>query len=663
MKAAPVTIRAILETRQRFCVPIYQRHYVWTRDKQWEPFWSDIKTKAIERLGRRERDRRFSHFIGALVIEPLILDSSKKVTSYYVIDGQQRLITFQLFLAAARHYAEYCELKETAERIELFIINGGEHLMVDAEIEIFKVWPTKHDRELFQDILKFSRKELRKKYNQYFYKNKDSIYSYKTVPNLLGGYGFFYDSIKNTVETGALEPEMNEQQAASSVSIDEDIKLSEKHLGAIWESLIEEFKVVEIRLEDDDDAQIIFETLNERGEPLLAADLVRNNIFQRADSKGEKAEKLFDDHWSPFEDSFWSESEKQGRYRKPRIEFFLANFISGKIGSDITFSKLFSEYKAFIKYLETNSSGGYSSVENEIKDLARYGNIYRKLLEKSALHPLGDFAIKLNAWDVTTVFPLVLRLWAQEDLDENAKKSFLTILLSFIVRRAVCNLTSKNYNKFFLSVIRHLDQKCWSYNKLIQYLISQQSNVSRFPTDKEFYNSWISLPIYDNLQSSKIRFILESLERAKRKKFQETDSITESLSVEHILPNDWREHWPLGNDLEPTDYDFEQARFISQTHFESDDNSTIVERIVRRERLKNTLGNLTLLTQPLNSSVKNKSFVTKRKFIAEHSLLVLNREITNLSEWNEEQIEKRSKALFSLACDIWPYPSPGSPLD
>ena len=121
----------------------------------------------------------------------------------------------------------------------------------------------------------------------------------------------------------------------------------ERRLDALWEALIEEFKVVEITLEEGDDAQVIFETLNERGEPLLAADLVRNNIFHRADARRERAEKLFDKHWKNFEHPFWGEMEKQGRYKKARIEFFLANFIAGKVAGEVTLSKLFSDVQGF----------------------------------------------------------------------------------------------------------------------------------------------------------------------------------------------------------------------------------------------------------------------------------------------------------------------------
>ena len=126
MKAGPVTVSHLLENRQRFCVPIYQRHYVWTREKQWQPFWNDVRTKAIERLSGRER--RFSHYMGALVLEARDV-SSRRVRSFQIVDGQQRLTTFQIFLAAARDYAASKELKKTTERIEGFIFNEKQHLM------------------------------------------------------------------------------------------------------------------------------------------------------------------------------------------------------------------------------------------------------------------------------------------------------------------------------------------------------------------------------------------------------------------------------------------------------------------------------------------------------------------------------------------------------
>jgi uncharacterized protein with ParB-like and HNH nuclease domain len=122
MKAGPVEIGTLLQNRNRYCVPIYQRHYVWTREKQWEPFWQDIRTKAIERLAGRER--RFSHFMGAIVLESRAKPSVKQVPSFQVVDGQQRLTTFQLFLTAARHYAQSIGHDTTVGNITRYVLNS-----------------------------------------------------------------------------------------------------------------------------------------------------------------------------------------------------------------------------------------------------------------------------------------------------------------------------------------------------------------------------------------------------------------------------------------------------------------------------------------------------------------------------------------------------------
>lgn len=652
MKAGPIEIGRLLQNRQRFCVPIYQRHYVWNRQKQWEPFWTDIRTKAIERLAGRER--RFSHFMGAVVLETRGGFSAGRVPAFQVVDGQQRLTTFQVFLAAARDYAVAAKFAATAEKIQSYLLNDKPHLMEDADVEIYKVWPTQFDRQLFTDIINIGgRASLRKKYGQHFIKAKgrDEIHSYSTTPRLLAAYGYFFDRIRHSVETDDLDDEFTEAPGIEETKgVEQTVngKAREIKLDAVWQALVEEFKVVEIVLEEGDDAQVIFETLNERGEPLLAADLVRNNIFYRADAAHEKAEQLFDVHWKPFEDPFWSAEEKQGRYKKPRIEFFLANYITGKIAEEVNLSKLFSEYKAFIK---GKKAPRFPTVAAELQEIARYGTIYRELVGRSGESPLARFSRRLLPWDVTTVFPLALRIWDASELEDSEKAACLDLLITFIVRRAVCGLTTKNYNKFFLSVIGQLDERGWSRGQLVDVLLSQRSDTARLPRDEEFEQRWLNARAYTLLQPARVRAILEEIEAAKRMKFHETTALAQGLTVEHVLPQQWEKSWAMPDGFKPSQEQVYQAMF-----FMSEDDSPI-GRIVRRNRLKETFGNLTLLTKPLNSSVSNGLYAAKRAALSEHSLLVLNREITQIEDWGEEAIQTRSKALFEAARLIWPVPA------
>src|SRR5690606_3153807 len=194
MKAGPVEIGTLLQNRNRYCVPIYQRHYVWNREKQWEPFWQDIRTKAIERLAGRER--RFSHFMGAIVLESRAKPSVKQVPSFQVVDGQQRLTTFQLFLTAARHYAQSIGHESTVGNITRYVLNSDPHLMEDAEVEGYKVWPTQSTRQLFVDIVSSKdRASLKKAYPDHWYANvrRDQVKEYSSIPSMLRAYGYFYD--------------------------------------------------------------------------------------------------------------------------------------------------------------------------------------------------------------------------------------------------------------------------------------------------------------------------------------------------------------------------------------------------------------------------------------------------------------------------------------
>lgn len=652
MKAGPIVVGNIFQNRIRLCVPIYQRHYVWDRKRQWEPFWNDIRTIAIESLSGQER--RFAHYMGALVLEPRGNYSAKAVPTFQVVDGQQRLMTFQIFLAAVRDYALTVGDEKTAEKINDYIINDKPHLMENAEVEIFKVWPTKYDREMFSDIILKDRAYLREKYAKYFYAKRDKIYEYNYVPKVLSAYGFFYDKIRHAVESDDLDDkfaiEFNGKDDQEEELVQE--AYNDKKLDALWRTLLEEFKIVEIVLQDGDDAQIIFETLNERGEPLLAADLIRNNIFYRADGAGEDAEALFATHWTHFEDGFWSQEERQGRYRKPRIEFFLANFIAGQIAGDVNLTKIFSEYKSFLAPKRKNSSPRYSTVAQELETLSAYGKIYRELIERSSSSALSVFARRLAPWDVTTLYPLVLRIW-HSSMPEPEKEACFNLLLSFIVRRAVCKLTPKNYNRFFLVVVGQLDEVGWGYNQLADYLTSQTTDTGRLPKDDEFAQSWLNSPVYLFLKpSEKVRAILHELETEKRTKFNETTTVSFDLTVEHILPETWRnEHWPLQDGTVPTIEQF------FQWGYPGGEDDSVIGQVIRRERLKNTIGNLTLLTQPLNSSVSNGPYVQKRAALQEHSLLALNRKIAAHEKWDEGTIVERGQRLLSLALNIWPYPT------
>jgi uncharacterized protein with ParB-like and HNH nuclease domain len=146
------------------------------------------------------------------------------------------------------------------------------------------------------------------------------------ILNIVGTYFYFYDQLSRAIE--------QEEEVFGSEAHDKS-----ELFKALLDTFVHFFQAVMITLDDADDAQIIFESLNSRGTPLLASDLMRNNIFLRAEQDQKDVDLLFDKYWSHFEERFWTKKERQGRLEKPRIEFFMVNALSARTASDVHHSK------------------------------------------------------------------------------------------------------------------------------------------------------------------------------------------------------------------------------------------------------------------------------------------------------------------------------------
>jgi len=242
--------------------------------------------------------------------------------------------------------------------------------------------------------------------------------------------------------------------------------------------------------------------------------------------------------------------------------------------------------------------------------------------------------------DTTTVFPLLLEVFKRNNTPE-LRTDLLQILIdleSFFIRRAVCQLTPKNYNRFFVDLIKESrGTNDFTAANIRSLLLKQRAEISRWPDDKEFKEAWLALPFYKRLKKARTRMILEALERGLYTEKTEKVEIDRSLTVEHLMPQEWEKHWPLPT-LPPGTVD-DKWEYKAEK---------------RRKDLLHSIGNLTLLTKALNPSVSNGPWEKKREKILEHSALNLNRPLPDT--WDESAIEKRSEQLFDLAARIWPHP-------
>ncbi len=149
MKSSTFTVSDLFSSHRRYVVPIFQRAYVWSEERQWQPLWEDILDKTHEILASERHQRTLrSHFLGAVVINQ-IPTYGRQVQKMEVVDGQQRITTLQILFLALRDYARAMEANDVFHRLEQLTTNS---MLREDEIERYKVWPTTSDQPAFQKI-------------------------------------------------------------------------------------------------------------------------------------------------------------------------------------------------------------------------------------------------------------------------------------------------------------------------------------------------------------------------------------------------------------------------------------------------------------------------------------------------------------------------------
>ena len=635
MKTDSIEVGRVLQDSRKFTVPIYQRQYAWKEDRLL-PFWEDLVSKADELL---EGPPKFQHYMGALILAPGSDGYSVgRISSVQVVDGQQRLTTFQLFLAALRFVAAVKKQDGIIKALDVYIFNDERSADADATpADRLKLVPTPADRAIFRDLLTEPYDSIPTRHPDGFYKNGNIKKGY--APRALLAYLYFREKIAHYADWGSSEPD-EDQWIGAILKDDPSDGLAGERLQALADALLIQFKLVIISLEEGDDAQVIFETLNSRGEPLLAMDLVRNNIFHRAEAQGEKADGLFESRWKPFDALFWKEDAPRAKPKRPRIDHFLSHALTAQTGEETSLRELYAEYRAFAR---PRGKARFATVSEELDALLRFNPVYEALEKGTGDADVAWLGRKLATWEVATVYPLVFAT-AVADMPEADKRAIYRLIYSYIVRRAICGLTAKNLNKNFTRIVSIFNERGASLESFRASFGEQSGPAVRFPDNAELQEAIATQPIYQNiLRSDRLIDILWELEKVVRSKFQVDDARPAFLSVEHVLPQTWTTHWPLPD-----------GRTVPGTRIPADED--MMTAIRHRDAHRHRLGNLTLVTTPLNSSMQNQAFDAKRGRLAK-SLMALNTGIAESPAWDEAAITNRGTELAKLAVEIWPYPA------
>jgi hypothetical protein len=588
-------------------VPLFQRPYIWSLEQQWLPLWKDIARVANRQLNDEAVHQ--PHFLGAVVLQ----QAQNRIGSLQervIIDGQQRLTTLQLLLDALQRECRTVGAERSARKLRTLIENDEAYW--DRPEDRFKVWPTNRDRSAFDSVMTAD----------------DALdHNHLTEPTsrLVQAHKFFTEQARIW---------LNENGSDDAIQRGEAIERSVRDM----------LQLVVIELDQDENAQEIFETLNARATPLTAADLIKNFIFQRLLDDSVDVETVYEGMWREFETGFWESMVQTGRINYPRSALFLNQWLIAKTGEEIVARELFSRFKSYA--LEDSGSSMYSIVE-QIHEASR---IYRELIERAA-NPAGDltraqvFVYRTTVMESEVVKPLLLWLLDPEQpkIPGPQLDKALGVVESWLVRRMLVRATSQSYTQVVSELIVALNKsdRGNAGDVLEDWLRNQHGDNRYWPDDDELRRDVASLLAYRRLRSGRLRMVLESVEDHLRGFDDlETSGMSEQrvtrgcFAVEHVMPRKWETNWPIEGGPEAKE---------------------------ERDRIIHTLGNLTLLTTKLNSSVSNGPWLgspSKRNGIEQHTVLHINRDLLRLADdnWTEEKITDRTAGLIEVVLEVWPAP-------
>jgi hypothetical protein len=587
----------LFNDRIQFQVPVYQRAYIWNEADNWVALWDDIADTADRYLADPEAQDPQRHFLGPIVLDQDHSDPGG-VDPRLVIDGQQRLTTLQVVIAAAAAVARERSAEDIAAELDELTFNRGRAAQGDLR---FKVWPSRRDRLDFVATIEGKAAESSSGISQ--------------------AWHFFHDQIDAWVidgEGGA------DSQAA--------------RLGALQTCLDSLLYVVSINLDDSDNAQVIFETLNARGTGLGALDLVKNATFLQGEREGVATESLYDEWWEPtFEaDDYWLEEIRQGREKRARADWFLMHWLAMELGRVVRADKLFDAFRKDI--LHGQPRRPMSDLVPRICEDAR---VMRSFDDYEAGTPEGLFFSRMETMDTTTMLPVALCLFREAELSSDRRLRALAALESWLVRRAILRLTSQSYNRTLTSLLKAIKGEIAQADEgVARELRSSQAATAIWPSDEEIRQRLSGGDLYGYVGRDRVCMILEACELDLRNSPKtEPLALPAGLSIEHAMPKAWEENWPITDSGDP------QAA--------TEDRDAHV----------NLLGNLTLVTQPLNSSMSNQPWLKtetsaygKRDELARRSVLLINTHLCQHEHWDEEQIDQRGADLTERVLRTWPGP-------
>ena len=558
MKATEAKLLAFIKKSPQFVIPIYQRTYSWT-EKECRQLWDDI-------LRTGSNDDITAHFVGSIVYIEKGLYQVSSQSPLLVIDGQQRLTTVTLLITALANALDDTEPVEGFSQRKLrnyYLLNPEE----DGE-QHFKLILSQTDKDSLIAIL-----------------NK------------------------------------SEQPKDSSIRVTENLKLfeslikdSKDNLATICKGLAK-LLVVDVALSrDQDNPQLIFESMNSTGRELSQADLIRNYILMGLEPQLQT--KLYEQYWRPMEVEFGQEAYGT------QFDSFMRHFLTVKTGNIPNQGEVYEAFKAHARSPDVAKGG----VEPMVADLRTFARYYCAMTLGAEPDPDLRLAFQdLRELKVDVAYPFLLELYHDYASGDFPKADFLTavrLVESYVFRRAICAIPTNSQNKTFATLTKAVKKD--RYIESIQAYLLLLPSYRRFPNDEEFKRELQTKDLYKFRSRS---YWMRRLENHKRKE----QVLVDEYTIEHILPQNENlsSAWKTALGVE--------WQRIQQTYL-------------------HTIGNLTLTGY--NSEYSDKTFAQKRDMPGgfKESPLKLNQGLGMVEQWDEDAIRKRADRLSTIALDVWAAP-------
>lgn len=566
LQAGETTLNKLLNTSRQFIVPIFQRNYSWQKS-QYEQLWFDI-------LRASKFKEKQNHFIGSIVYIDMGTPAGRP-QQLLLIDGQQRLTTISILLCAIKDYVQKFNLEtkliNLAKIKNQFLYNSDE-----IDEDRYKLLLNVQDKETYIKLID----------NTIFTVNKPAT-------NIIKCYEFFYERIEDFIKQHG--------------------QIDEIYAGIFKLSL------VSISLDkDSDNPQMIFESMNSTGKDLSQTDLLRNYLLM--DLTPEKQTRLYKTYWKPMEELFGEDIYKND---VNKFDYFIRDFLTLKSDTG-HICKINNVYENFKRYYLDNNCEKFAV----LKDLFTYAKYYACIdLLQEKDDELKLYWQEFKKLDSHVVYPFLLNLYDDYSCQILIKEDFkkiLQVVISYLWRRAICEIPTNSLSKTFATLYQAVDKDDY-VNSVIKAFVFK-SSYKRFPSDYEVREKLQTKDIYHFRLR---KYLLEALENYYHK--EPIDLNTANYTIEHIMPQNI-EHNLLWQQMLGEDWQEVHSLYL------------------------HTLGNLTITGY--NAEMSNKSFVEKVNGESgfKHSHLKLNESIAQCDVWNKKAIQRRTNILTDIILKIWKYP-------